>query len=147
VLEQQLRDRDTFTAEIKEWLLQAQSLMKMVHDKKNRHVEFAVGDWVWLRLNHRAASSVRLDGQSKLSPKYYGPYEVIERIGTVSYRLKLPPQARIHNVFHVVFLKKFEGAQSSSAPPLPAIVRGRVVAAPKQVVHARPTASSWDILV
>jgi hypothetical protein len=102
---------------------------------------------VWLRLNHRAASSVRPDDQYKLSPKYFGPYEVIERIGKVSYRLQVPPQTRIHNVFHVVFLKKFEGVPPDSTPPLPAIVRGRAIAVPDLVVRARPTASSWDILV
>jgi hypothetical protein len=72
---------------------------------------------------------------------------VIERIGKMSYRLQVPPQTRIHNVFHVVFLKKFEGVPPDSTPPLPAIVRGRAVAVPDLVVRARPTASSWDILV
>jgi hypothetical protein len=95
-LEQLLRDRDMSMVDIKERLLQAQLLMKAAHDKKHRDVEFAVGDWVWLRLNHMAASSVHPGGQSKLSPKYFGPYEVSEWIGMVSYRLKLLPQAQIH---------------------------------------------------
>jgi hypothetical protein len=65
----------------------------------------------------------------------------------VSYRLQVPPQTRIHNIFHVVFLKKFEGVPPDSTQPLLAIVRGRAVAVPDLVVRARPTASSWDILV
>jgi hypothetical protein len=73
-------------------------------------VEFQVGDWVWLRLNHRVAAGIRSLGQTKLEPKYFGPYAVLEKIGAVAYRLQLPPSVKIHNVFHVVFLKKFEGA-------------------------------------
>jgi hypothetical protein len=37
-------------------------------------------------------------------------FQVIEKLGSVAYRLRLPPKARIHDVFHVVFLKKYEGA-------------------------------------
>jgi hypothetical protein len=65
----------------------------------------------------------------------------------VSYRMKLPPQARIHNVFHVIFLKKFEGVPLSLVSLLPAIVRGHAVTELEQVVRARSTALSWDILV
>nr|CAD1823682.1 unnamed protein product [Ananas comosus var. bracteatus] len=46
--------------------------------------------------------------RGKLSPRYIGPYEVLERIGTVAYRLALPPKlASVHNVFHVSNLRKY----------------------------------------
>jgi hypothetical protein len=61
--------------------------MMSAHDIKHHQVEFIVGDWVWLRLNHRAAVSVGDDAQSNLSPKFCGVYEVVERIGAVAYRL------------------------------------------------------------
>jgi transposase InsO family protein len=146
-VDKQLRDRDTFIANIKERLLQAQSIMKTYHDQSHRQVEFQVGNWVWLRLNHRTASAIRPAGQNKLSPKYYGPYEVMEKIGAVAYRLQLPPKAQIHNVFHVVFLKKFEGTPPTEPTPLPPIVRGRAVAQPDRVVRARSAGSSWEIPV
>jgi hypothetical protein len=57
--------------------------------------------------------------------KYFEPYVVIERIGKVSCRLQLSPQARINNVVHVVFLKKFDGVPPMSTPPFSAIVSGR----------------------
>jgi hypothetical protein len=83
---------------------------------------------------------------SKLSAMFFGPYQVTAKIGSISYRLQLPPNAKIHNVFHVVFLKKFEGSPLTHTPQLPPIVRGHAVPVPKKVVHARPTASSWEVL-
>jgi hypothetical protein len=146
-VDHQLRDRDTFLAEIKQRLLQAQALMKQAHDKKNRDLEFVVGEWAWLRLNQRAVAAIRSGNQSNLGPKYFGPYIIQVRIGSLAYKLQLPQQARIHNIFHAAFLKKFEGAPPTTPPPLPQIVHGRVVLQPERVVRARPTATSWEILV
>ena len=47
------------------------------------------------------------------SPRFIGPYEVIERIGPVAYRLALPPELeRIHNVFHVSMLRRYRSDPS-----------------------------------
>jgi hypothetical protein len=79
--------------------------MKLKHDKQHRALEFTVGNSVWLRLNHHTVVSVWDAGPSKLAPKFFGPYQVLERIRSMAYRLQLPPCARIHNVFHVEFLR------------------------------------------
>jgi hypothetical protein len=132
--------------EIKDRLLQSQALMKQAHDQRRSDMEFVVGDWVWLRLNQRATTLVRGARPSKLSANFFGPYQVTAKIGSVSYCLQLSPNAKIHNVFHVVFLKKFAGSPQTHTPQLPPIVCGRVVPVPEKVVHARPTASSWEVL-
>ena len=68
--------------------------------------EFNVGDHVYLRVRPRK-SSLKLGSCAKLSPRYCGPFEVLERIGTVAYRLSLPTSTRAHNVFHISILKKY----------------------------------------
>ena len=146
-LDRQLQERDVFLADIRERLLQAQDYMKEYHDKTHRRVEFEVGEWVWLRLHHRAAASVKGASSSKLSPRYYGLFQILQRVGTVAYRLQLPPKSRLHDVFHVVFLKKFTGDSPSTTVPLPPIIHGRAVPAPAAVIRARPSRSSWDLLV
>jgi hypothetical protein len=141
-MDQQLRDRGIFLVEVRDQLLQAQGIMKLAHDKQHRQLEFEVGEWAWLRLNQHVAVSIRDGPLSKLAPKYFRPYQVIERIGGGAYRLQLPPKVQIHNVFHVAFLKKFEGAAPAVIPPLPPIVHGRSVPVPQEVVRAKPTANS-----
>ncbi|KAF2308179.1 hypothetical protein GH714_036458 [Hevea brasiliensis] len=56
----------------------------------------------------------------RTDPKYYGPYQIIERIGQSAYRLRLPSDAIIHNVFHVSLLKPAYAsiAASSELPPM-----------------------------
>ncbi|KAL6201986.1 hypothetical protein ACLB2K_025697 [Fragaria x ananassa] len=51
---------------------------------------------------------VRFGKRGKLSPRYIGPYEIIERVGSLAYRLVLPPElSKIHNVFHISMLRKY----------------------------------------
>ena len=70
------------------------------------HKEFSVGDHVYLRVRPRK-SSLKLVSCAKLSPRYCGSFEVLERIGPVAYKLAFPDSTRAHNVFHVSLLKKY----------------------------------------
>ena len=106
-----------------------------------------MGDWVWLRLLHRPTQSLVPGSRSKLGPKYAGPYQVLERIGAVAYRLQLPEGARIHDVFHVGVLKPFRGDPPASTPPLPPLQRGRPLQQPERVLRSSLRRGAWHILV
>jgi hypothetical protein len=97
VVAQQLLDCDKFLAEIKDRLQHAQDLMKVNYDQHHRELEFAEGDWVWLRLHHRLAATLTDKARGKLAPMFYGPFQLLARIGPVAYRLALPPKCRIHD--------------------------------------------------
>jgi hypothetical protein len=120
-VERTLLDRDEFLQEIMERLILAQNVMKEQHHDHRRELDFQVGDWVWLRLQHRQAANLGVRAHAKLAPRYYGPFQILERIGTVAYRLQLPPSTRIHDVFHVRLLKRFHGTIPKEVPLLPTI--------------------------
>ena len=66
--------------------------------------------------------NLKLQGTKKLLPRWLGPFEILERIGEVSYKLALPKaMRRIHPVFHVSLLKRFKASVSGgeSRPPMP----------------------------
>nr|GEY33081.1 putative reverse transcriptase domain-containing protein [Tanacetum cinerariifolium] len=68
--------------------------------------EFSVGDKVLLKVSPRKCV-VRFDKRSKLSSRYVGPFEIIERIDPVAYRLRLPKElVGVHDTFHMSNLKK-----------------------------------------
>jgi transposase InsO family protein len=142
-----LRDRDSFLQDVRERLLQAQAYAKRHYDGHHRALEFSVGDWVLLRLLHRPAQSLVSGKRSKLSPRFAGPYQVLERIGAVAYRLQLPDGARIHDVFHVGVLKPWRGAPPASLPALPPLRHGRILLTPEQAIKAQLRRGSWWILI
>jgi len=142
-----LQDRDAFLADVRERLQQVQNYAKRYYDAHHRDLTFDVGDWVWLRLLHHPAQSLLPDRRSKLSPHYAGPYQVQERVGDVTYRLRLPEGARIHDVFHVGILKPFHGTPPSSTPALPPMQHGRPLQAPLKVLRSQLRRGSWYILV
>jgi transposase InsO family protein len=146
-VEHLLTDRDAFLQDVHDRLLQAQQRDKLYYDNKHREVSFEIGQWVWLRLHHRPATSLTGPTRSKLAPRFYGPYKVLQRIDSVAYRLELPPRSRLHNVFHVSLLKPFHGDPPAAPPTLPDIHHGRVIPKPEHVHKARLCRGVRQILV
>lgn len=129
-----LAARDTFLAEVRTRLIQAQEYARRQYDAHHRSMEFSVGDWVWLRILHRPTQSLVPGARGKLAPRFAGPFPVLERIGQVAYRLKLPDHARIHDVFHVGVLKPFRGTPPTTVPVLPPLHNGRLLPQPERVL-------------
>ena len=80
--------------------------MKQQADQHRSECTFQVGDMVFLRLQPYKQSSMKLKGHQKLAANFYGPYKVLHKIGSVAYKLELPPSSLIHPVFHVSCFKK-----------------------------------------
>ena len=84
----------------------AQDRQKSYPDKRRKDLEFEVEDRVFLKLSPWKGV-VRFGKRGKLSPRYIGPFEIVERIA-VAYRLDLPEElSRVHNVFHISMLRKY----------------------------------------
>jgi hypothetical protein len=86
---------------IRENLRIAQSRQKSYVDGKRRDVVFQEGDYVYLKVSPiRGLHRFKVKG--KLSPRFIGPFQILERVGEVAYRLELPNQlSDVHDVFHI----------------------------------------------
>ncbi|KAK1686076.1 hypothetical protein QYE76_046924 [Lolium multiflorum] len=84
--------------------------MKNQADKKRTERHFSEGDWVYLKLQPHVQTSVAAQGTRKLAFRFYGPFQVLKKVGKVAYRLALPAASQIHPVIHVSQLKKAIGA-------------------------------------
>jgi hypothetical protein len=79
----------------------AQARQKSYHDKRRKHLQFEVGDHVYLKVSPTKGVQ-RFGIKGKLAPRYIGPYEIKASCGPVAYQLELPPHMSVvHNVFHV----------------------------------------------
>ena len=76
-------------------------------DLKRKDIEYEVGDKVFLKVSPWR-KILRFGKKGKLSPRFIEPYEILERIRPIAYRLVLPPElSKLHNVFHVSMLRRY----------------------------------------
>ena len=102
-----IRDTSEKVSLIHKHLLTAQSQQKSYPDRRRRPLEFEVGDHVFLKVMPKRRVD-RFSKWGKLTPRYIGPFEILERVGTIAYRLALPPSLLgVHEVFHVSMLRKY----------------------------------------
>lgn len=113
------KDREAMITCLKQTLNYARNRMKQYADPHRSERYFTIGDWVYLKLRPFVQTSLKTQKPSKIGPKFYGPFMILEKIGVVAYKLDLPQESHMHPVFHVSLLKKAHG-QHSPTIPLPA---------------------------
>jgi CRISPR/Cas system CSM-associated protein Csm2 small subunit len=101
-----LKEMKQQVTQIKQNLKVAQNQHKSYADQKRIPREFKMRDHVYLRVRPRK-SSLKMGACAKLAPRYCGPFEVLDRVGPIAYRLELPPTVKAHNVFRVSLLNKY----------------------------------------
>jgi ribosomal protein L21E len=102
-----LQERHNLSDFLKQQLERASRRMKRTADEKRSFREFQVGEQVLLKLQPYVQKSLVRRPYPKLSFKYFGPYTVLDRYGSVAYKLELPAHSDIHPVFHVSQLKTY----------------------------------------
>jgi hypothetical protein len=117
-LDQWLQERVLMSQVIKQHLLRAQVPMKTQADKRIE-VSFEVGDKVFLKLQPYMQSSLAPISNQKLPFKYFGPFTILEKVGSVAYKLNIPESSSVHPVFHVSLLKRMVSPEHKVCPLLP----------------------------
>jgi hypothetical protein len=101
---------------VRESLWVAQSRQKSYLNHRRRELSFEVGDFVYLKVSPmRGLHHFKIQG--KLTPRFIGPFKIMEKRGEVAYQMELPPQlSDVHNVFPVSQLKKWLGVPEEQIP-------------------------------
>lgn len=96
---------------LKELLEVARAKTKAYADAKRTARVFQLGKWLYLKLPPYRQVTAAIRRNLKLATKFFGPYEILEKIRLVAYKLALPVTSRLHLIFHVSQLKKAIGQQ------------------------------------
>ena len=92
---------------IRERLKVANDRQKSYVDMKRKYIHYEIGEKVFLKVSSWK-KVMRFGKKGKLSPRFIGSYEVIEKVSPMAYRLALPPELeKIHSVFHVTMLRRY----------------------------------------
>ena len=141
-IDRYLQERDQVLTILKEQLSNAQNIMKATKDSKRRDVS------VYLKLRPYRMRVLSKKYNEKMAPKYFGSYTVIQQINSVAYKLALPPESRLHPVFHVSQLKNVVG-NPDRVLSLPSTVTDDLewVVEPLQIKDIRGSGSEQVVLV
>ncbi|XP_047252063.1 uncharacterized protein LOC107842928 isoform X1 [Capsicum annuum] len=103
---------------LKHHLLRAQLRMKQQADSHRSDTHFKFGDWGYFKVQPYKQVTISSHSTHKLSAKYYGPFQIIKKVGPVAYTLLLPSSVKIHPTVHVSLLKRcYEVPSTITCPP------------------------------
>ncbi|MCO5591188.1 hypothetical protein L7F22_045169 [Adiantum nelumboides] len=143
------RDLDTAFAKVCETLQKSQERQKKAAERHRRDLKLKENDWVLLRFEK--ARLRKKKGKERLFPKlsmrYYGPFQITERINDVSFRLRLPDTWKIHNAFHVSLLKPFRGDVLDDGEPdeQPEVEENEEILVPEQILAHKDTKTKGKV--
>ncbi|XP_012481005.2 uncharacterized protein LOC105795900 [Gossypium raimondii] len=101
---------------IRDRLKETSDRQKSYVNLKHREIEYSMGDYVFLKVSSRK-KLLRFGRKGKLSPRFIGPYRVLQRVGSVAYQLDLPPKLdQVHDVFHVSMLRFYRSNPTHIVP-------------------------------
>ncbi|KAL2459971.1 Uncharacterized protein Adt_43394 [Abeliophyllum distichum] len=132
-----LRERYKMDQQLKESLAQARARMNHYADKRRTEREFQEGERVYLKLHPYQQQSVIGRLNHKISPSYYGPYQIERKVGAVAYKLILPVGSKIHSTFHVSLLKKKIGDRTVVIQQLPSEVSLDEIKQPEKILQTK----------
>ena len=111
-----VKDMEEKVQIIQQKLKAASDRQKSYTNLKRKDIEFEVGDKVFLKVS-LWKKILHFGKKGKPSPRFIGPYEILERVGPVAYHLALPLElAKLHDVFHVSMLRRYHSDTSHILP-------------------------------
>ncbi|MCO5571190.1 hypothetical protein L7F22_024924 [Adiantum nelumboides] len=143
------RDLDTAFAKVRETLQKSQERQKKAADRHRRDLKLKENDWVLLRFEK--ARLRKKKGKERLYPKlsvrYYGPFQITEKLNDVSFRLRLLDTWKIHNAFHVSLLKPFRGDVLDKGEPdeQPEVEENEEILVPEQILAHKDTKTKGKV--
>ncbi|MCO5612324.1 hypothetical protein L7F22_066591 [Adiantum nelumboides] len=127
----------------------SQERRKKAAHRHRRDLKLKENDWVLLRFEK--ARLRKKKGKERLYPKlsmrYYGPFQITERINDVSFRLRLPDTWKIHNAFHVSLLKPFRGDVPDDGEPdeQPDVEENEKILVPEHILAHKDTKTKGKV--
>ena len=94
-----------------------------------------MGDWVFLRLQPFKQHSLHWSKVGKLAPNFFGPFQILQKVGCIAYKLDLPSTSGVHPVFHVSCAKAKIRQAVTPIPTLPPVdAQGHITPKPKAIL-------------
>lgn len=134
----ELTSHDELLRQLKMNLQAANNRMQQIVNSKRRDIKFNKGEWVFLKLQPYRQHIIFKHAYQKLACRLCRPFQIIQRIGPLAYKLQQPVESRVRLVFHVSMLRKKLGIVMPCTNSLPdTIDQGDLILQPTSILDTR----------